>query len=286
VNPFVGILVTAYNDNPEILNRLLKSVYDQEYPNLIMVCVDDGSDVPVVEAINFGYSKERLTIIRIPHSERAVARSAGIEVLKQTGCEYLMFVDSDMVLPKGFIPETVNFASNHPADGYVIPEHSFSEYRNLWTRIKVFERNLYQAGRTLNQSSVEAARFWQMRSFPGFDKNMTAFEEIQPTLTCLKKRGKILKGSSFLLHDEKHVTYQSLFRKKSSYFYEMSGNSMDRITDMIKRFYLFRTQLYHPDNLLKYLKHPIKASMVFIMYLLLTISAVHAMFLRKRGDHL
>ncbi len=281
---YIGVLVTTYNDG-EIINRCLKSIYNQSYENMYIICIDDGSKVKAEDYIDFEYSSERMNIKYIEHSERAIARDIGINILKEKGVDYFIFLDSDMKLPENFIKETVGFIENTETDGVIFPEKSFSEYTNYWTKVKVFERNLYQVHfKNYSSTSIEAARLWKMSSFLGFEKNLNAFEEIQPTLRAIKAGKKVERiKDTFILHDEKHITLSNLISKKSKYFGYMGNHEAVSLSTVLTRFYFFRPQLYHFKNLLKYIKHPLKFIGVVSMYIVLSFIAFKNMFIGIGG---
>ncbi|MFZ5596264.1 MAG: glycosyltransferase family 2 protein [Bacillota bacterium] len=272
--PTLGILITSYNDDRAILNRCIRSAYEQDYENLFIVCIDDGSDVPVSEVIDFPFTESRLQIKRIRHSERSVSRDTGLEVLREKGADYFVFIDSDMVLPAGFASRAVDFITGNKCTGVVIPEVAFSQSDNYWTRVKVFERNLYQAVCPVNRTSIEAARLWDLKNFPGFCNGLNAFEEIQPTINCINSGGRVCRtADTYILHDEKHVSLGGLLKKKSGYFSVMGDHRAANLGDMFTRFYFFRPQLYTIKNIKSYFSHPLLFLGVVLLYTALSASA-------------
>lgn len=283
--PKVGILITGYNDPPEQLNAVLRSACGQSYASLAVVLIDDGSDVPLQRRIEYGYDRKRLRVIRIPHGERAAARLRGIEELRLLGVQYMLFLDSDMELPETFVAGCAAFALDNEADALILPETAYSRHRNFWTRVKVFERNLYSHGDRIGASSIEAARFWKMDRFPGFEPGLNAFEEIQPTIRALEQGARVLKWTgAYIRHDEKRVALAGLLAKKRQYFGAMAGHSAVKVGDVLRKYYFFRRQLYTARNIRQYIRHPLLAAGVGAMYALLTaVSLVHFVFRRGRG---
>ncbi|PKM95186.1 MAG: glycosyltransferase family 2 protein [Firmicutes bacterium HGW-Firmicutes-1] len=280
----IGVLITTYNDD-KIINHSLSAAYKQNYENLLIVCVDDGSKIPVQKLIQFEHAEERLKIINLEHSERAVARQAGIDYLKSMNVDYFLFIDSDMKLSKGFIKKSVEFIRETDVDGIIYPEIAYSKSQNYWTKVKVFERNLYQIHyEQYTSSSIEAARMWKTTSFLGFEEGLKAFEEIQPTLKGFENGQKILKIKDVaIFHDEKHVTFLNLVAKKKGYFVSMGEHESVKLKNVLPRFYFFRKQLYYKENLIKYLSKPHLFAGVVVMYLYLSFLAFSNFILLKRG---
>lgn len=276
MNSSIGILITTYNDDPKILNRCLKSIYEQSYENKVIVCIDDGSNNKVTDQILFEYNKEKLIIKRIEHSERAVARIEGMKVLEERSVDYFIFIDSDMILPKNFFESITNYVLLNKCDGLIIPEIAFSEYSNFWSKVKVFERNIYRVQcKADSKSNIDAARFWSMKSFPGFEESLNAFEEIQPTIRAIHLGLRISKTDEvYILHDEKFVTLSNLLGKKTAYFNTMACNKSVNIMDVISRYYFFRPQFYNLKNVKLYILHPIIFLGVIFLYTSLTLIGV------------
>ena len=263
----LGILITTFNDG-EIILRCLDSIYNQldeiDFPTYV-VCVDDGSDSP----LTYSY----FDILRIRHSGRSYARIEGLKKILSENCTHFLFLDSDMILPQGFLKKLKTVVENYDCDAFIIPEVAFSSYNNFWTKVKVFERNLYRVNYCGESGNIEAARLWKVTSFPGFVEGLEAFEEIQPTIMGIRNGLKIVKTQEiFILHDEKKVTIKDLLIKKNTYFCYMLDSDKCSKWDMIKRYYFFRPHLYHKENLKKYIRHPILAIGVVFMYLILTLN--------------
>lgn len=277
----VGVIITTYNDGP-MLNTCLKSVYNQDYQWMQIICVDDGSDIKPEHIIDFEYSTDRLNILNLPHGERAIARQAGIDYLMALEVDYLLFLDSDMVLSDGFISSSIQFAQDKKADGIIFPEIAYSNASNYWSKVKVFERNLYQVHYDhWDPSSIEAARMWHVDSFLGFEDGLKAFEEIQPTIRAYKVGKCIMKiQEATIKHDEKKVSFSGLMKKKQGYFTSMGEHEAVSIKSMISKYYFFRKQLYVPKNLLQYLKHPLLFVGVVWMYIVLTFMGIKRIIIK------
>ncbi len=92
----VSILTPCYN-SAKYVGRLLDSVLVQDYPNIEMFAVDDGSTDDTCRVIESYVPKFRkrgysLTLLCQPHGGQSVAIDAG---LKQIKGKYLIYPDSD-----------------------------------------------------------------------------------------------------------------------------------------------------------------------------------------------
>lgn len=93
----VSIVLCAFNPRPDWLHEAVASVLADE-AELELVVVDDGSDVPVAEALR-AVDDPRVRHVRIEHGGLSHARNAGIRAARG---EYVRFADADdLVTPHG-----------------------------------------------------------------------------------------------------------------------------------------------------------------------------------------
>jgi glycosyltransferase involved in cell wall biosynthesis len=143
--------------------------------------------------------------------QRTSAKNYGIS--KSSG-DFLLFVDSDMILQPAVISECVSLcSSDRSIIGIVIPERTIGD--NFWAKVRDFERTLYLG------SKIESARFFR-KSFVvqvgGFDEEIIFYEE--STLPQkLEMRGmKVnMRTSSVILHNEEQFNLTKWLRKKHYY---------------------------------------------------------------------
>jgi glycosyltransferase involved in cell wall biosynthesis len=205
INSRVSIVIPTIN-SAKTLYRCLESIRLQSYKNIEIIVVDANSlDSSTQIASNFNAR------IYLAPGERTAAKNFGIS--KSTG-EFLLFVDSDMILQEAVILECVSICS-YDCDiaGVIIPERSIG--MSFWVRVRDFERALYKG------SKIESARFFR-KSFVvqvgGFDEDIIFYEE--STLhQKLEMRGLIVnkRTNSFILHNEEEFHLAKWLRKKQYY---------------------------------------------------------------------
>ncbi len=290
----VALIMSTYN-SAAFVTKALESCLTQDYPDIVVVVADDGSTDNTIEVMERVQEKyPNLSIIPLPHGERGVARIAAIDKARELEAQYLVVLDSDMVLQPGLVRECVAYFDRNPEVGaLVLPEIAFSDSDNYWTKVKVFERNvLNNAGEDWGRNSIEAARFWRFDAYDstgGFNPNQISFEEIQPTIRY-DAAGGIVKRATFtgLYHDEKYATLKNLVEKKKYYFSVMDNtlSSEDEgIKSALQRFYFFRPVLYRSSNLKQYASHPGLAAGMGVMYVTLSgVAATEVVKSRLRKD--
>jgi len=103
--PYLSIVIPAFNSKLTIV-RLLDSIFASRQRDLEVIVVNDGSNDNTKEEVN-SYIKKKLPVILISFknsSGPARARNTGAK--KATG-EVLLFLDSDVIVQKGTIKETI-----------------------------------------------------------------------------------------------------------------------------------------------------------------------------------
>lgn len=208
--PLVSVVVTTKNEEPHIGN-CLKSISAQTYKNIEIIVVDNNSS-DNTKKISGEYTK----LVFDCGPERSAQRNFGA---KKTKGKYLIFIDADMILGKDVIRECVELTQDSRLrtqdlriGGVVIPEKSIGQ--GYWCKVKAFERSLYEGDAT-----IEAARFFKNKvfwEFGGYDKNITGPEDWDLPQK-IKKKYKIGRIKSFILHNEGKISLITLMKKK--YYY-------------------------------------------------------------------
>jgi glycosyltransferase involved in cell wall biosynthesis len=162
--------------------------------------------------------------------ERTRAKNFGIS--KSSG-EFLLFIDSDMILEHRVVEECVKVCTNNEGIvGVIIPERSIGS--GFWIKVRDFERSLY-AG-----SDIESARFFVkefVTQVGGFDEEIVEYEEA--TLPQKLRENKLnvnARISSFILHDEEGFNLIKWLHKKR--YYSLSSRLYSRKYDKYARIQL------------------------------------------------
>lgn len=111
--PLVSVIMPAYNARPYI-GEAIRSVLTQDYPNVELIVVDDGSrDGTAEEARAFG---ERVRVFQRSNGGAAAARNFG---LTQARGELIAFLDADDIWLPGKLSAQVRYLDDHPEVGLV-----------------------------------------------------------------------------------------------------------------------------------------------------------------------
>ncbi|HTC68802.1 MAG TPA: glycosyltransferase [Acidothermaceae bacterium] len=109
----VSVVIPLYNQGSYLLGAV-ESVHASGYPNVEIVVVDDGSTEP--ETIAIFNDLAGVTKVRQVNAGLSAARNAGIAA---AAGHYIVPLDSDDLLPAGFLRPAVDAMRRNPELGYV-----------------------------------------------------------------------------------------------------------------------------------------------------------------------
>lgn len=166
-NPKVSIIIAVYNTE-RYLRKCIESVLSQDYDNIELMLVDDGSTdgSPAIMDEYVERFPDRIIKITKPNGGQASARNLALQ--KITG-EYLTFMDSDDHIAADYIKRLATAASDHDCDMVCSGQYKVSEDGRIIDTIsykvtdgRSFQRRLNIAGKLYRTSYV---RKWNI-SFP------------------------------------------------------------------------------------------------------------------------
>jgi glycosyltransferase involved in cell wall biosynthesis len=206
----VSVIVPTRNSAPHIA-ACLESVRAQTYSPLELIVVDNQSEDATL-AIAEGIADH----VIVAGPERSAQRNEGA---RQGTGDYLLFIDSDMILEPEVVAQAVAL-TERGAGSVIIPETSFGE--GFWARCKILERSCY-----VGDDSIEAARFFPRERFDsvgGFDEEMPAGPEDWDLHQRVRALGvPVARTEAFIHHDEGHPSLRQLIAKKFYYGRGMSS---------------------------------------------------------------
>ncbi|GHU10522.1 hypothetical protein FACS189449_00140 [Alphaproteobacteria bacterium] len=160
--PLISVMIPTYN-RTQLLKEAIDSVLAQDYPNIEIIVVDDGSDNVTVSAIqafthvdsaatlqlHHAYNEEggeaitgsNVTLVRTFYQEhRGIAATRNACLEKASG-EWLAFLDSDDIYAPGKLSAQAEYFRNHPECEIV-----FTRYKNFLTNeeLKSIDRVQYE----------------------------------------------------------------------------------------------------------------------------------------------
>ncbi len=134
-NPLISVIIPAYNEEKNI-DKCLRSISNQTYPNIEVIVIDDGSTDKSVKIIQ-EFPVQLLT--GLAHQGPAKTRNKGVKFAKGL---ILVFVDADMTFSKDFIEELVRSVIEGKYKGTFSKEEYVSNWTNDWSRCWNINKNL------------------------------------------------------------------------------------------------------------------------------------------------
>ena len=116
-NGLVSVIVPVYNTGP-YLPRCIESITRQNYKNIELLLIDDGSTDDSLEVCRkYMQIDNRVKVI---HKENGGVCSARNKGLREMHGDYFMFVDSDDALETNIIADAVGCFTQHPSVDLVV----------------------------------------------------------------------------------------------------------------------------------------------------------------------
>lgn len=120
----VSIIVPVYNGE-QYIKSCIYSILSQEYENIQLIVVDDGSvDSTHKIAQELAIKDNRISLIKCQNSGVSSARNYG---LKMATGDYVCFVDADDMISPKYIEHLINLADTYQSDMVMCTEHSIEE---------------------------------------------------------------------------------------------------------------------------------------------------------------
>lgn len=123
--PQFSLIVPVYNRIDEV-DDLLKSLCAQSATDFEIIIVEDGSTIPCKSVVDNYADKLNLKYFYKENEGRSIARNHGIE---NSSGQWLVFVDSDVVLPPDYFQKLTNaLAANPGLDCFGGPDAAHSSF--------------------------------------------------------------------------------------------------------------------------------------------------------------
>jgi len=112
-NPLVSVIIPVYN-REEYIENTIKSVLDNNYSNIEIICIDDGSSDNSLEIIK-KLADNNNNIKYYPQANSGVSNARNNGLQKAIG-KYVLFLDSDDLIRKDTIHTCVKYLEQNNAD--------------------------------------------------------------------------------------------------------------------------------------------------------------------------
>ncbi len=154
-----SVIVPVYN-RPMEVRELLESLVNQDYRDFELLIIEDGSSLPCEAEVKAYSDRLDIRYFYKPNSGPGRSRNFGME--KATG-EYLVFFDSDCLIPPTYFSALEAQLSQRELDAYGGPDNAHESFTDVQKAINYAMTSLFTTGGVRGKKS-RLDRF-QPRSF-------------------------------------------------------------------------------------------------------------------------
>ena len=137
-----SIIVPVFN-RPDEVDELLESLLSQEEKDFEVIIVEDGSKVPCKKVCDKYANRLDLHYYYKDNSGPGQSRNYGAERAKG---DYLLILDSDVVLPKGYIRAVSEELNREPADAFGGPDCAHESFTDTQKAISYSMTSFFTTG--------------------------------------------------------------------------------------------------------------------------------------------
>lgn len=171
--PLISVIIPTYQ-HASSLPACLDSIFHQDYKNIEIIVVDDGSTDNTQDVLaNF---KDRIKIIKQENQGSNPARNRG---WKEAKGEYLIFCDADVVMKPDMIEKLYQALKNNTDASF-----SYSAFTFGW---KTFHGVKFDAKKLREHNFIHTTSLVRANDFPGFDPDIKRLQDWDVWLTMLEK---------------------------------------------------------------------------------------------------
>lgn len=137
-----SIIIPVYN-RPDEVDELLASLLAQTSSDYEVLVVEDGSAVPCEEVVNRYADRLPVRYFTKPNSGPGQTRNYGAEHAQG---DYLLILDSDVLLPPDYLKEITSFLKSHPVDAFGGPDRAHDSFTDMQKAINYGMTSFFTTG--------------------------------------------------------------------------------------------------------------------------------------------
>lgn len=137
-----SIIVPVFN-RPDEVDELLESLVNQEEKDFEVIIVEDGSQIPCEDVCRKYADQLTLRYFMKPNSGPGQSRNYGAE---RAEGKYLLILDSDVVLPDGYLKAVNDELDREPADAFGGPDRAHNSFTDTQKAISYSMTSFFTTG--------------------------------------------------------------------------------------------------------------------------------------------
>ena len=137
-----SVVIPVFN-RPDEVDELLQSLASQTFHDFEVIVVEDGSTIPCREVVERYAGRLPLHYFCKPNSGPGQTRNYGAE---RSRGEYLIILDSDCILPPGYLEAVEQELRREPADAFGGPDRAHPSFTPLQKAINYSMTSFFTTG--------------------------------------------------------------------------------------------------------------------------------------------
>lgn len=137
-----SLIIPVYN-RPDEVDELLESLIGQTFTDFETVVVEDGSSRPCRDVVEKYAGRLSVKYYDKPNSGPGQTRNYGAE---RSSGEYLIVLDSDCVLPPGYLQAVDDELRRDPADAFGGPDRAHESFTDVQKAISYAMTSFFTTG--------------------------------------------------------------------------------------------------------------------------------------------
>ncbi|MFO7369075.1 MAG: glycosyltransferase [Bacteroidales bacterium] len=219
---FFSVIVPTFS-RPDEVSELLTSLESQDNKNFEVILADGSLDDSVrAVAVQF---KEKLKLIHLHQKGLGISESRNWGV-EHAGGDWLVFFDSDCVIPPQYFTEVETSLNSHPLDAYGGPDRAAETFNNRQRAISYAMTSFFTTGGI--RGKKQHVGQYQPRGFNmgirkdaflsvGGYSGLKVSEDIDLSMRLYKKGYKTGLIQAAYVYHKRRSTFYKFFRQVSSF---------------------------------------------------------------------
>ena len=137
-----SFIIPVFN-RPDEVDELLESLTHQTLRDFEVVVVEDGSDVPCRDVVERYADRLQVHYYDKPNSGPGQTRNYGVE---RAEGDYVLILDSDVVLPEGYLQAVDHELSATPCDAFGGPDRAHASFSKMQKAINYAMTSFFTTG--------------------------------------------------------------------------------------------------------------------------------------------
>ena len=137
-----SVIIPVYN-RPDEVDELLQSLTVQHFKGFEVVVVEDGSSIPCKGVVDRYADRLNIKYFSKPNSGPGQTRNYGAE---RSEGEYLIILDSDVILPEGYFDAVEKELTTSPADAFGGPDRAHDSFTDIQKAINYSMTSFFTTG--------------------------------------------------------------------------------------------------------------------------------------------